>query len=132
MYHLLDEMESLIEEELRKIVSKRDMTPMELDVSTKAICLLEGINDLKKSYEENEYSGRRRSYENRERMTDIYPRYENRDSYRGSRRSYNDYSGHDNDITDKMIAKLDDMMADAKTDHERDIINKWISRISEN
>ena len=37
------------------------------------------------------------------------------------------YSGHS--IKDRMIAKLEGMYDEAKTDHERQVIDQWIGRL---
>lgn len=45
--------------------------------------------------------------------------------------SYRDgYSGHS--IKDRMVARLEDMMDEAKTDHERQTVSEWINRLQSN
>ena len=45
--------------------------------------------------------------------------------------SYHDgYSGHS--IKDRMVARLEDMMDEAKTDHERQTVSQWIDRLRSN
>ena len=35
-------------------------------------------------------------------------------------------------IMDRMVARLEDMMDEAKTDHERQTVNEWINRLQSN
>ena len=143
---MLDSVKDTIEDVIKTITRKPNITPAELEHLTKSVCLLEKIKTIEDSgnYDEVEYSQRRshNSYNN-SRMHD--PRYENgyydsNGSYRSfesgnsSRRYYDGgsrnsgYSGHS--IKDRMIARLEDMYDEARTEHERQIVQEWINRLS--
>ena len=49
---------------------------------------------------------------------------------RGDRDYYDGYSGHS--IKDRMVARLEAMMDEAKTDHERQTVSEWINRLQSN
>lgn len=134
-YKTLDELNDLIEEELKKMVKKGDLSPNELEAANKAVCLMEKIIMLREGgySEDGSYMGRS------SRMYPTYPetsyergrspmtgRYVSRDG------RYNDsydrgYSGHS--IGDRAVDRLEKMMDDAGSDFERDTIKRYISMI---
>ena len=176
----LEQLKEKLEEEVKKIAKKDDITPQELDNIKDAMCVIDmidgggdgysrgmashGYHRRNMPYEHMSYgdsyndypANRNRSYgypyddmPHSERMYHDGGSYENHsnrgyyegDSYRRgrspvtgryiSRGSYEDgYSGHS--IKDRMVARLESMMDEAKTDHERQTVNEWINRLSNN
>ena len=130
----LNRLKEMLEDELGKITKKGDITPAELENATKAVCLIEKIRELEGSMD-NEHS---EGYSNAR-----YPRmhyggdFDEYSGYNHSRSphtgryvvrgSYGDYSGHS--INDRMVAKLEEMYDEAKTDHERETVETWIRRL---
>ena len=106
MEDMLNKLRETIETALGKIVQKgADISPAELENATKAICLIEKIKQLSDSDEKSSY---RRSMMGSHR-----------------RRSCDDgYSGHS--IKDRMIARLEEMIDEAKSEHERQTVEDWI------
>ena len=178
----LENLKETLEDEIKKIVKKGDITPAELENVQKAVCTIDMIDNMGMGGNSQGYSERRgyygssmnnmpyehmpsnRQYPNRpygdyseRRYHDSYDdrmyhdggsyrnyrddrSYDNYhgDSYRRgrspvtgryiSRGQYDDgYSGHS--IKDRMVARLEDMYDEAKTDHERQIVNEWINRL---
>lgn len=153
MDNILQELRESVEKELEKITKKNDITPAELENATKAVCLIEKIKMLEEldsydgdAYSENSYRSprMRMSYgeegmyaDNSYRSPHVRMSYGDDDmSYRRGRSmttgrymSRDDgYSGHS--IKDRMISKLENMMDEAKTEHERQTVNDWIRRLS--
>lgn len=138
MEKVMTDLKHLLEEELRKIVQKNDISPTELENATKAVCLMQKVQELEEwptDSEMNEYYSRRGSYRRgRDAMTG---RYVSRD-YRMPR-SYDHYmepmpnsyemehSGHS--IKDRMIANLEAMMDEAKSDYEKQVVGDWIAQL---
>ena len=151
----LSNLKEMLEEEIRKITKKGDITPAELENMTKTVCLLEKINELEAGEMDGEYS---EGYSNRTRMNNMRPMhrqsygddfdsYSNYASYERGRSprtgryvsrgidsySHDDYQGHNgysgHSIRDRMISKLEEMYDDAKTDHERETVDMWIKRL---
>lgn len=144
----LEGLKDILKREIRAINKKDDITPLELENMTKAVCLAEKIEELEERMAGKEYDGySERMRKGTSNMYPTYPYYDGRDmdtSHRRTRSSvtgrftsndtYYDrdrrgYSGHS--IHDRMIAKLEEMYDEAKTDHERNIVNKWIDRIGD-
>lgn len=147
----LEKINDAIEEAIRPIISKgANMNAAELDVLTKAVCTLEKIQQIQEgggsyddysrsrsynSYDGNSYDEEGNSY--RRGRSSVTGRYISRDAMphfdgNTSRRFYDGessrgYSGHS--IKDRMIAQLEKMYDDAKTEHERNLVNNWIRRI---
>lgn len=123
--HVLNSLKESVESELRKIIKKDDMTPAELDSATKAVCLLEKI----KMMESDEYmdeSGR--SYGPYHDTPYRRGRYMSRDPHMPRYYDDNGYSGHS--IKDRMVARLEEMMGEAKSEYERKTVEDWINRLS--
>ncbi len=124
----LNELERMLEKEIQKVTNKNDITPTELDSMTKALCLLEHIQ----CYREGGYSGYiydpnqpvmdGRSYAPRGRYNIRY----SGDHYPNDRRMM--YSGHS--LKDRMVAKLEEMYDDVKNDHERQMLDTWMRRLT--
>lgn len=144
----LEALKEQLNEEIKKVTKKADITPTELENMTKTLCLIEKIKMITEDedYWEKGQSGR--SYPSRSYglvasdWTD--PRYNNGLSGRRSRSSMTGrytsgrysygmpdygYSGHS--IKDRMVAKLEEMYDEAKTEHERQIVDEWIHRLSD-
>lgn len=126
MDSVLDKLNDLVEKELNKIVLKGDITPAELEIATKAVCLIEKI----KMVAEYEAGGSYSSYNDRS-----YRRYRSYDSDdyamdRGYNRSMDrGYSGHS--VRDRMISQLESTMMDAaQSESERRTIESLISQLS--
>lgn len=121
---VLDELNDLVTSELKKIVKKADMTPVELKNATDAVCLLEKIEklqngDMDEGYSESYYRGG--SY--RRGRSPRTGRYVSMDPYEGS-------SHHS--IKDRVVDKLERMMDDAGSNYERDYLSGLIDRIGSN
>ncbi len=137
-YKTLDELNDLIEEELKKMVKKGELSPSELEAANKAVCLMEkiimlregGYSDAMMSREQymGDHSMRMGSYDGSyERgRSPVTGRYVSRDG-----RYYDSYdrgySGHS--IGDRAVDKLEKMMDEAGSDYERECIRKYISLI---
>lgn len=129
---VLEEIEDRVVAELKELTQKDSISVAELEAMTKATCLLEKIDMLK----EDEMYSMSMDY-------DRYPMARGRSYARGGEESYergrysrtgrymsreNGYSGHS--IKDRMIDRLEQMVDEAKTDHERQVIETWIDRLS--
>lgn len=142
---VLEELEEKAVKELHRLTRKENITPSELEAMTKVTCLLEKIDILKE--EENGYSERyyprgpemtRSSYRNSEEgrsyergRSRTTGRYMSRD-YGGDQSQYDGgygYSGHS--IKDRMISRLETMMDEAESPYEKQVVEKWIKRLSE-
>lgn len=142
---VLEKINDALEEAIKPIINKgANMNAAELDVLTKAVCTLEKIQQIQEGGNSgDEYSRSYNSYDDegnsyRRGRSAITGRYVSRDAmpnYEGStsRRYYDGdrhsgYSGHS--IKDRMIAQLEKMYDDAQTEHERNLVNNWIRRLS--
>ena len=129
-----------IEDVIKDITSKKDISPAQLEHLSKSVCIIEKLKSMQQ--QENEYSensyrrGRSRTtgrYMSRDNSNNYYDGNSNRnyrDSGNSSRR-YNDssgYSGHS--MKDRMIAKLEEMFDDAQSKHEEQYLQQWIDRLS--
>ena len=150
----LDSLKDLLNEEIKKVTKKADITPIELENMTKTLCLIEKIKMVEQdgeymdSFEEGQ-SGR--YYPNRSYGIDGRHHWDDPRMYDGlsgrrmrspstgrymsgnNTRSYGmpdpGYSGHS--IKDRMVAKLEEMYDEAKTEHERQIVDEWINRLED-
>ena len=113
-----------LEEVIKGITRKESITPADLEYLSKSICTVERIRNIQREeqskdfndYSENSYRrGRSRNY---------------RDSGISTRRYYdsNGYSGHS--IKDRMIGKLEKMFDETQSDHEKQVVQKWIDRLT--
>lgn len=133
MQEKIQKFENILERELDKemdrIVSAGTLSPADVKTMTDAVRLMLKVKEYETWCEgENSYDG----YSNRRGRSATTGRYMSRDVYPENRRyrdSYDHgYSGHS--INDRMVARLEDMYDEAKTDHERQLIDEWINRIS--
>jgi len=115
----LDRLKETLEDEIKKIVKKGDITPAELESAYRAVKTINMIDEMcDRGYSEGPHGTMRYSYERgRSPVTGRYI----------SHNGYNGYSGHS--IADRMVAKLESMYDEAKTDHERSTIEEWINRL---
>lgn len=117
-YKTLDELSEMIEKELKKLVTKGDLTASELEAAEKAVCLMEKIIMLR----EGVYSDDKHSM----RMDPYIASHTRRDPMTG--RYYDrGYSGHS--IADRAVDRLEKMMDDASSEYERECIRRYISLI---
>lgn len=149
MEKVLHDVKELLEEEIKKITKKGDISANELANLEKAVCLADRVQDMlndMEGYSEGESYG----MHPRNRMMNPRMNYSDDAMYSGRRgRSpvtgryisrgmepmygYHDdmyahgYSGHS--INDRMIAKLEEMYDTAKTEHEKEVVDKWIKRL---
>ena len=128
-----------IEDVIKGITSKNDISPAQLEHLSKAVCIIEKLKSLEQQENENSENSYRRG---RSRTTGRYMSRDNSQGYYdnsgrhyqdsgNSSRRYNDssgYSGHS--IKDRMIAKLEEMLDETKTQHEEQFINEWLDRLS--
>ena len=140
------------EDLIRDITRKEHISPAELEAVMKSVCLImkvdgteNGNGDYEGEYSErgiSRNSSRRNEMYNYEPMgydeasyrrgrSSVTGQYVSRDSshryYDGGSRN-SGYSGHS--IQDRMIAKLEDMYDEAHTEHERQVVQDWINRLS--
>ena len=137
---ILQNAREAVEDVIKDITSKKDVSPARLELLMKSLCALDTINSMKqkdKEYSENSYrrgrsrtTGRYMSRDNSNNYYDGNSSRNYRDSGNSSRR-YNDssgYSGHS--MKDRMIAKLEEMFDEAQSRHEEQFIQDWIDRLS--
>lgn len=122
----LDDLKELLQNELKKINKKGDLTPSELDSATKVVCLLEMIEKYKARYESEEgsdgYSMRR---------PPMYP-YDGYSRKSGMSRGghYTGYNRHgDHEAYTEM---LEGLLGEAQTDAERRTLMDFIDRLRTN
>ena len=124
MNRTLMDLNDMVDEELKKIIKKGDLTPTELEVAMKAVCLMEKIQNLESpDYLEGYTEGySMRGYYDETGMSMARGRSPVTGRYisRG-------YSGHS--IKDRMIARLEGMYDEAQSDHERQVVDSWIKKI---
>ena len=130
----LEHTKEVIKDELKKLIKKGELTPAEMDTVFKAVDSIKDICEMchedpdgnysmgAHMYDPNwEYSGTARS--------PVTGRYISGGMPHGNMRvSYGDnYSGHS--IKDRMVARLEPMYDEAKSDYERQLITNTINRI---
>lgn len=117
---------NLAKEEISKIVQKGTMNPGELESVYKATCIadklceMSGYDDDEMSYGYYDNNGGGR-YSGRRMRSPVTGRYISRGMGRGG------YSGHS--IEDRMIASLEEQYDNARTEHERKLIQDEIDHI---
>lgn len=125
MDETLEKLTMLVQKELDKIVAKGDITPIELDNATKAVCLIEKLKmlegeDLGSSYNGMYMGSYRRGRSN---TNSSYGNYDYSMDH--------GYSGHS--VRDRMISHLESTMMDnAQSESERRTIESLISQLSSN
>ena len=129
MDDVLMKLEALVNKELNKIVVKGDITPTELDLATKAACLLEKLKMLEGFDSEESYS-RRSYYDNRDYSNNM-PSLRRTRSYGYYGDPYYDQGYSSHSVRDRMIATLESTMMDkATSESEKRTIEKMIQRLS--
>lgn len=141
----LENTKEVIKDELKKLIKKGELTPAEMDTVFKAVDSIKDICEMcHEDADGNEYSmGSYGSYGTPHWTNDPYAmgnysgqnrspvtgRYISNGSPHGTMRvSYGDnYSGHS--IKDRMVARLEPMFDEAKSDYERQLIQNTINRI---
>ena len=129
-----------MEDALRSIAEKKNISPSDIETATKAMCALEQIKMMEGGSESSYRRGRRSydgSYDGSYEGSHLGYEGTSNDgsmiSRTGSHRRSHDgsyeqgYSGHS--IKDRMVAKLEEMYDQAKTEHERQIVDEWINRL---
>lgn len=134
-----EKLESLIEKEVKKVIDKGDLTPVEVDNLKKVVCLVKEIAELEKESMELDgymdessngyYPNGMMPYSynnpNRSAMTGRYTRGSSMNNRPGS---YNNgRSGHS--IKDRMVARLESMMDEAQSEYERQQVADMINQI---
>ena len=141
----LTELKEMLEDDVKKITKKGDISPEELNNVYKAIDIIKDVETIKAMREHGDYSqagsyGSYNSYDNSMRysmdgnnMNSSYNSYarrgrdgDNDGRYNESRGSY-DYSRH----TDKenMLHQLEQMMQTAKTEEQRKAIRRCMEEL---
>lgn len=111
----VEELAANVAKELKKINSKPEMSATDLKAATDAMCLLEKIAKLQNGGEDEGESFR---YSHARMRNPVNGRYMSYD--RG-------YSGHS--VHDRMIAALEGLYDQAKTDYDRETIDNGIRMI---
>lgn len=129
MDNVIMNLKDKLEDELRKIVKKGDISPAELENATKAVCLIEKLRSMESpeynmGYEEGYAEG---YYNARMPMKEDLNSYARGRSPVTGRYISRGYSGHS--IKDRMVAKLESMYDEAQSDHERQTVDMWIKRL---
>lgn len=141
-----DLLERELIKELDRINNSGTLNPQDVKTVTDAVCLMLKVNELEEWENGGEYSYDNGGYSTRRGRSATTGRYVSRDrgpmmpyqnesysnesylprrSYRGS---YDQgYSGHS--IKDRMISALEGMYDEAKTEHERQMVDEWINRL---
>ena len=133
----LQQAKDTIEDVIKGITSKNDITPTQLENLSKAVCIVEKLKSIERQendFSENSYRrGSRRSH-NGTSSQGYYDGNSGRYYRDGdSSRRYNDssgYSGHS--IKDRMISRLEEMFDEAQSEHEKQIVQEWIDRLTHN
>ena len=129
----LEQLKELLEEEIKKVTKKGDITPAEVEAMYKVVDIIKDIDTIEAMEEygednDGEYS--RRGYSSRRPYMDggsyrrsrgMNGRYVSRD------RSYRGYSMEES--RDAMMAKLEEAMNEATTEHERQAIMACMDKI---
>lgn len=190
MEKTLEHLKETLEDEIKKVIKKGDITPSEMESIQSAVCTIEMIKKMEngqsegmrmngpshgwlagtapyihmpyytsrndrshgdsyndgsygryndRSYEEDSYGYYHDSYgddmhSNRRSRSPVTGRYISRgmDDYPGRNRSYYDGYNSGHSIKDRMVARLESMMDEAQTEHERQTVSEWINRLTNN
>lgn len=138
-----DMLRGKVEKMVKDLGEKPDLTPTEIKNATDAMCLLHKINEVERGnsmrdqYGEGAYAG----YSGYGHHMMPYMGYEPEDSYGRRMRSSvtgrymagNQSSGnYGHSIKDRMVAQLEEMMDQAKTEYERQEIQQEIQKLRMN
>ena len=168
MEKTLEHLKETLEDEIKKVIKKGDITPSEMESIQSAVCTIEMIKKIENgnysegmmngesygwntrnmsynhtpSYDSyghdsyDDYSGRYQHDGNsyRRGRSPVTGRYISRgmDDYSGRNRSYYDGYNSGHSIKDRMVARLESMMDEAQTEHERQTVSEWINRLTNN
>ena len=144
---LMKSFDEILEKEFRKEIKRINeagtINPTDVSTVTNALCLMLKSLEfedkiMEKEYSESSYARAPRNYDNGRYMSRAmdpyamdYPNSYGPMSYgmpSYDRMSYDSgYSGHS--TKDRMVARLEDMMGEAKNDYERNMIKETISNI---
>lgn len=137
---VLENGEKALEKELNKLFSKAELSPADWDAVKKAMCILNMMRGYENGEMVNEegmsYGYSARSYVpmhhyGEDRWDDGYSNARGRSPVTGRYISRGEmgtgYSGHS--IEDRMIMALEQQMDSAKTDYERQQVEKEIKRL---
>ena len=115
---VLDRLEETVTTELEKLAKKPELNPADLKAATDALCFIEKIQKVQNGMDD-EYS---ESY-------DRHGSYRRGRSMRTGRYVSNSdgYSRHS--IHDRIVDKLEQMMDDAKSKYERNVLSGWIAKV---
>lgn len=144
MKKTLDNLKEMLEEELKKISKKGDLSPTDLEHIEKAVCIIDKIKKIEDGGYSEGMSYGRMYYDNdttypgfideasyrrgRSPMTGRYVSRDREPNYERMRGTYErGYSGHS--IKDRMISCLEGMVDEAKTDYERKVVMDWIGKL---
>lgn len=126
----------VFEKELQKIIDKGDMNPTNLDYSYKIVDIIKDIGEICEQDEEmydEESSGRRMYGMRRSRRYPYMGNYTVEGSYgRGYSGNDGGYGGNYGNRTSggsAMRSKLQRLMDEASTDHERMMIQSWMDEL---
>lgn len=111
----VDDLAENVAKELKKINAKPEMSQTDLKAAMDALCVLEKIEKIQNGGDDESFASHRSYTRMRNPMNG---RFMDRD--RG-------YSGHS--IHDRMVAALEDLYDQAKTDYDRETITNGIQMI---
>lgn len=123
---VLDKLEEKAIRDLRPLAEKPDINPAEWAKVKDVLCLLKTLKEYSE-YSDTGYSNGMDSGYSSRRSRYSTNRYMGRGDYNGSMVSRGGYSQHS--IKDRMIANLEKMMDDAKSEYEREQIHDEIVRL---
>lgn len=139
MEKLYEQLKENIEENLKPLAKKADLTSSDLATMKEALCALKEIKMLEEGPMPEEDPGSSGYYYPRSNPMwhgsfgpNVHGNMTARSSYTNSpeymRRNYNmGSSGHS--IEDRIIAHLESLYDEMPGDHEQKVLDKWISRI---
>ena len=110
MDNTLEKIREAVAEAIKPILKKSDMTPADLEILSKAVCIMETIKRWQWHYDDENFYGHGGGYSRR--------------YYDGN--IHNGYSGHS--IHDRMVAQLEHMMDETQSDYERQQIREFIKK----
>ena len=105
----LQKAKDTIEDVIKDITSKNDISSAQLEHLSKAVCIVEKLNSIE--LQDNYYSANSYKHNNSRRYND-----------------FNGYSGHS--IKDRMISNLEKMFDETHSEHEQQLIQEWIDRLA--
>ena len=115
---VMKEVEDLAEnvaKELKKINAKPEMSPVDLKAAMDALCVLEKVEKIQNGGEDESFASHRSYARMRNPVNGRYMDYD-----RG-------HSGHS--VHDRMVAALESLYDQAKTDYDRETIDNGIRMI---